>query len=87
VNGIWEYLPVLCLSSQLLSEYYPFDSSSAPDATLVAGYTTWQKEFGRQVQKGEKAIKIIAPAPTSDWWERIRLIQHKAGFGCTGKSH
>lgn len=34
-----------------------------PDATLVAGYTTWQKEFGRQVQKGEKAIKILAPAP------------------------
>ena len=34
-----------------------------PDATLVAGYTAWQKQFGRQVQKGEKAIKILAPAP------------------------
>ena len=34
-----------------------------PDATLVAGYTAWQKQFGRQVQKGEKAIRIIAPAP------------------------
>ncbi|MEE1032851.1 ArdC-like ssDNA-binding domain-containing protein [Mediterraneibacter gnavus] len=34
-----------------------------PDATLVAGYTAWQKEFGRQVMKGEKAIKILAPAP------------------------
>ena len=28
-----------------------------PDATLVAGYTAWQKQFGRQVQKGEKAIR------------------------------
>ena len=32
-----------------------------PEATLVAGYTAWQKQFGRQVLKGEKGIKIIAP--------------------------
>lgn len=31
-----------------------------PDASLVAGYEAWKK-FGRQVQKGEKGIKIIAP--------------------------
>lgn len=34
-----------------------------PDATLVAGYGAWQKQFGRQVLKGEKAIRILAPAP------------------------
>ena len=34
-----------------------------PDATLVAGYTAWQKNFGRQVQKGETGIRILAPAP------------------------
>lgn len=34
-----------------------------PDATLVAGYTTWKKQFGRQVNKGEKGIRILAPAP------------------------
>lgn len=34
-----------------------------PDATYVAGYQSWQKNFGRQVGKGEKAIKIIAPSP------------------------
>ena len=34
-----------------------------PDATLVAGYTAWKKSFGRQVQKGEKGIRILAPAP------------------------
>ncbi|MGN1382756.1 MAG: ArdC-like ssDNA-binding domain-containing protein [Eubacterium sp.] len=34
-----------------------------PDATLVAGYTSWQKQFGRQVQKGEKGIRILAPTP------------------------
>lgn len=32
-----------------------------PSASLVAGYSQWIKDFGRQVQKGEKAIKIIAP--------------------------
>ena len=34
-----------------------------PDATLVAGYSAWQKQFGRQVLKGEKAIRILAPTP------------------------
>lgn len=31
-----------------------------PDATTVAGYTTWKK-LNRQVVKGSKAIKILAP--------------------------
>ncbi len=31
-----------------------------PDATRVAGYRTWQ-ELGRQVRKGERAIKIFVP--------------------------
>ena len=34
-----------------------------PDATLVAGYTAWQNNFGRQVQKGETGIRILAPTP------------------------
>ncbi len=34
-----------------------------PDATLVAGYTAWQKDHDRHVKKGEKGIQIIAPAP------------------------
>lgn len=33
-----------------------------PDATAVAGYGTW-KQLHRQVVKGAKAIKIIAPCP------------------------
>ena len=34
-----------------------------PEASLVAGYQTWQKKFHRQVRRGEKGIQIIAPAP------------------------
>ena len=30
---------------------------------LVAGYNKWRDEFHRNVKKGEKAIKILAPAP------------------------
>lgn len=33
-----------------------------PEATLVAGYSAWQKNFHRQVKKGEKGIQIIAPS-------------------------
>src|SRR5918911_5134139 len=33
-----------------------------PEATRVAGYTTWQA-LARQVKKGEKAISIFAPRP------------------------
>lgn len=31
-----------------------------PDASLVAGYKAWQK-MGRNVKKGEKSIRILAP--------------------------
>ena len=34
-----------------------------PDATLVAGYKAWQTKFKRQVRKGEKGIRILAPIP------------------------
>lgn len=32
-----------------------------PDATAVAGYRAWQTSFGRQVNRGEVGIKILAP--------------------------
>src|SRR5215211_5436970 len=35
--------------------------SQSPAATSVAGYRTWQS-LDRQVKRGEKAIRIIAPA-------------------------
>ena len=34
-----------------------------PDATLVAGFNKWRDQFERNVKKGEKGIKIIAPTP------------------------
>ena len=34
-----------------------------PDATLVAGYESWKRNFERHVNRGEKGIKIFVPAP------------------------
>ena len=34
-----------------------------PDASLIAGFNAWKNEFGRNVKRGEKGIRIIAPSP------------------------
>ena len=44
-----------------------------PGATLVAGYTAWQKDHDRHVKKGEKGIRIIAPSPYKVKQERDAL--------------
>ena len=35
--------------------------SQNPNASYVASYNKWKKEFERNVKKGEKALKVIAP--------------------------
>ena len=44
-----------------------------PDATLVAGYQAWQKKFNRHVNKGERGIQIIAPAPIREKREQEKI--------------
>ena len=44
-----------------------------PDASLVAGYQAWQKNFNRHVNKGERGIRILAPAPYKIKEERDKL--------------
>ena len=44
-----------------------------PDATLIAGFTSWQRNFDRHVMKGEKGIKILAPAPYKAQEEREKI--------------
>lgn len=44
-----------------------------PEASLVAGYKAWQKNFDRHVNKGEKAIRILAPAPYKIKEERDKV--------------
>ena len=44
-----------------------------PDATLVAGFNKWRDQFERNVMKGEKGIKIIAPTPYKKKIEEEKL--------------
>ena len=34
-----------------------------PDASLLAGFSAWKNNFERNVMRGQKGIKIIAPSP------------------------
>ncbi|MCR5230380.1 MAG: ssDNA-binding domain-containing protein [Solobacterium sp.] len=46
-----------------------------PDASYVAGYQTWKNQFQRFVRKGEKGIRIIAPARIhAEEEEEVRLV-------------
>ena len=59
-----------------------------PEATYVAGYTSWQRNFDRQVMKGEKGIKILAPAPykTQEEREKIDPVTQKPVIGADGNA-
>ena len=55
---------------------------------LVKGYKQWEKEFDRHVKPGEKAIKIIAPAPftVKKQVEKIDPDTQKPVFDKNGKA-
>ncbi|NLC14422.1 MAG: hypothetical protein GX768_10330, partial [Chloroflexi bacterium] len=58
-----------------------------PDATLVAGFNKWRDQFTRNVMKGEKGIRIIAPMPykkTVDT-ERIDPATRQPVLGADGQ--
>ena len=47
-----------------------------PDASLVAGFSAWKNNFGRNVIKGQKGIKIIAPSPYKVKQEMKKIDPH-----------
>jgi antirestriction protein ArdC len=50
-----------------------------PDASLIAGFNAWKNDHGRNVIKGQKGIKIIAPSPY-----KVKVQQEKTD-PATGK--
>lgn len=74
INSIDEQIKE-CSSTEKFKEYlkvmssfhsYSFNNqlliaAQCPNATLVKGYRSWQKDCNRTVKKGEKGIKILAP--------------------------
>ena len=55
-----------------------------PDASLVAGFSAWKNNFGRNVMKGQKGIKIIAPSPYKVKQE-MKKIDPQTGKPVIGK--
>ena len=55
--------------------------------SLVKGFRQWEKEFDRHVKSGEKAIKILAPAPftVKKQMEKIDPKTQKPVIGRDGK--
>ena len=56
-----EYLSAMAKFYQYSPSNVCLIVSQKPDASLVASYTKWEKDFGRHVKPGEKSIKIFAP--------------------------
>ena len=55
---------------QVMSKFHNYSFNNTlliamqkPDASLIAGFNAWKNNFGRNVMKGQKGIKIIAPSP------------------------
>ena len=55
--------------------------------SIVAGYNRWQDEFDRHVKRGEKGIKILAPAPfkVKQQMEKIDPATQQPVIGADGK--
>ena len=47
-----------------------------PDASLLAGFSAWKNNFERNVMKGQKGIKIIAPSPYKVKQEMKKIDPH-----------
>lgn len=68
---------------KFLSSFHDYSANNCiliamqkPDATLVAGYGDWLKKHHRYVRSGEKAIRILAPAPYKKKTEKEVVDKH-----------
>ncbi|MBC1890074.1 toprim domain-containing protein [Listeria booriae] len=85
-DGIKEYLASEKYQSYLrtMSKFHTYSYrnvmlilSQNPDATRVAGYKSWKNNFNRQVQSGEKGIKIIGYVPRKVEQEVTKMVNGK----------
>lgn len=85
-----KYKEYLCTMSKFYN--YSFRNTvliamQRPDATYVAGYNSWKKNFDRQVKAQEHGIKILAPAPYKVQREQTKLdpVTQKPVLDADGK--
>lgn len=62
---------------KVMSKFYGYSASNTlliymqrPDASRLAGFEAWKKNFNRHVKRGEHGIKILAPCPYKQHVER-----------------
>ena len=55
---------------QVMSKFHNYSFNNTlliamqkPDASLIAGFNAWKNNFGRNVMRGEKGIRILAQSP------------------------
>lgn len=84
-SGKWaEYLQVMSRFHRYSANNSLLIAMQMPEATAVASYTDWKRKFNRQVRKGERGIRILAPVryrrkvEGEDGDEAV--IEHLAGF-------
>ena len=80
------YKDILRVMSKFHS--YSFNNSmlillQCPQASYIAGYKSWQRNFHRQVKKGSKAIKIISPVKYKVKNEETGEEEDRTGFRTT----
>lgn len=68
-----EYLRVMSRFPKYSPRNVQLIQMQMPDASLVAGYQTWQTKFGRFVKRGESGIRILAPTPFTVKKEKQKL--------------
>lgn len=88
VSGIFQsgqYAAYLTAMSKF--HHYSFGNTmlifmQCPNATHVAGYHDWRRNFGRQVKRGERGITILAPCP----YRRKEEVEEAASDGLSSAS-
>ena len=56
-----------------------------PEATMIAGYNDWKNKHNRQVLKGEKGLRILAPVPYKTKVDKPVLDEHGNAVIVDGK--
>ena len=86
-NRYKEYLSVMSKFHNYSFNNTLLIAMQKPDASLIAGFSSWKNQFERNVKKGEKGIKIIAPSPFKVKKEMEKIDPHtqKPVIGKDGK--
>jgi antirestriction protein ArdC len=86
-SGRWErYLEVMSRFHRYSANNSLLIAMQMPGATAVASYTDWKRKFRRQVRKGERGIRILAPVryrskvEDEDGDGDVEVVERLAGF-------